>query len=175
MIQKSATEVKGFTLIEALFVIALLSVLLAAVYPHLRMAHTGWQTADRRADIIQNVRVGMDKMVRMLREASSFTSVTSSGDIDGRIVFLDKDSNTKEFKKYNDGSNEMLGYVSGGSTYMLAGPITSLKFTGYEEDGVTEITVAGDIKSVEVEIIVSDEEEEIASQTVTSRIFHRND
>lgn len=175
MTQKSATEVKGFTLIEALFVIALLTILLAAIYPHLRMAHTGWQAADCRADIIQNARVGMDKIVKALREAQSFVSVTASADSDGQIVFLDKDGNTKEFKKYDEGSFGMLGYVSEGNTYKLAGPISSLKFFCYQEDGDTLTTTAGDIKSVEIEMVVIDSQGEIFAQTVTSRIFYRND
>ena len=174
-IQESRTGVKSFTLIEILFVVALVAVLLAVVYPYFRAMNVGWQSVDRRAEVIQNARVGMDKMVCILREATGFTSVTAAGDADGRIVFLDKDGDTKEFKKYNDGVNDMLGYVRGGSTSELAGPIASLKFTGYESDGVTTTVVAANIRSVEMELIVSDSEGEVSDQTITSRASYRND
>ena len=56
----------GFTLTEILFVVILIAVLMAAIYPYLRVTHRGWQTVDRRQEIIQNARVGLDKMTRML-------------------------------------------------------------------------------------------------------------
>lgn len=165
----------GFTLAEMLFTVLLIAILMAVIYPYLRASQRGWQTVDRRAEVIQNTRVGMDKMLKILREATAFTSVTAASNPSGQIVFLDKDGNTKEFKKYNDGTNEMLGYVSGGSTYSLAGPITSLKFTCYEQDGDTTTTTTDDIKSVEIELIVSDSEGEVPSQTIVSRASYRND
>ncbi|MFH0731528.1 MAG: lamin tail domain-containing protein [Candidatus Omnitrophota bacterium] len=167
--------VTGFTLTEVLFVVLLIALLIAVVYPYLRATHTGWKTLDRRQEVIQNARVGMDKMNRLLREATGFTSVTGASDNNGRIVFLDKDSNTVEFKKYNDGTNDMLGYVTGANTYSLAGPIEALTFTCYKEDGVTTTTTASDIKSVEVKMVVADSESEVPSQTFISRIFYRKD
>lgn len=166
---------KSFTLIEVLFVSGLIAVVIAAVYPHFRVANMSWQAADRRMEVIQNARVGMDKMVTALRGARSFTSVTAPGVADGRIVFLDKNGNTVEFLKYNDGSHDMLGYVSGGNTSTLAGPITSLTFTCYKSDGVTTTTVAAEIRSVEIALTVSDAEGAVAAKTMTSRASYRNE
>ena len=175
MILKLPKDRNGFTLPEMLFVVLLIAILMVAVYPYLRATHTGYKTADRRQEVIQNARVGMDKMVKMLREATGFTSVTDATDPDGSIIFLDKDGNSIEFKKYNDGTSDMLGYVSDAVTYALAGPISSLKFTCYEEDGSTTTTMADKIKSVKIELVASDSEGEVGSQTVISRAFCRRD
>ena len=124
---------------------------------------------------MQNARVGMDKMMRLLREARGFTSVTAATEANGSIVFLDKDGNPAEFKKYNQGINDMLGYVSEGRTYALAGPIESLKFTCYEQDGATITTSAADIQSVEIELVVLDSESEAGPETIICRAFSRRD
>ena len=70
---KGNLSLTGFTLIEVLFVIALMAVLLAAMYPFLRAFHISWQDVDRRADIMQNARIGMDKMIDELRWAGGFS------------------------------------------------------------------------------------------------------
>lgn len=172
-------ERAGFTLPEMLFVISLIVILMVAIYPYLRVTHRAWKTTDRRQEVIQNARVGMEKMIRLLREATGFTSVTAATDADGRIIFslLDDDDNTVtvEFKKYNDGTNDMLGYVTGSTTYALAGPIESLKFTCYEEDGTTTTTTAANIKSVKIDLVTSDSEGEVGSQTIICRAFSRKD
>jgi hypothetical protein len=110
-----------------------------------------------------------------LKQAGAFVSVTAAEDASGRIVFMDKDNNTFEFLKYSDGGVEMLGYVRDSVTYPLAGPITSLKFTGYKADGVTVTVTPGEMRNLEIEIVVADPEGQISPQTLSSRIFVRTD
>ncbi|MCP4650841.1 MAG: prepilin-type N-terminal cleavage/methylation domain-containing protein [PVC group bacterium] len=175
LILKLPKDRKGFTITEVVFVIALIAILTVAILPYIRVTQKAWKTMDRRQEVIQNSRIGMDKMTRILREMTGLTSVTAATDTSGRIVFLDKDGNATEFKKYNVGSEAMLGYVTGGKTYALCGPITSLKFTCYAEDGATATTTVSDIKSVSVELIISDSEGEVATQTMISQAFVRKD
>lgn len=166
----------GFTLIEVLFVVAIIAITMTAIYPYIGRAHTSWQMIDRRSEVIQNARIGMDKMIRVLREATGFTSVTKSNSTNGKLVFLDKVGDTKQFKKYSSGGGDsMLGYVEDGITSALAGPITALTFICYEEDGVTETSIGDDIRSIEIVLVCADGEEVISDQTVTSRVFYRND
>jgi len=172
--QRSLIKAKSFTLIEILFVVALVALIMAAVYPYIRSSHIGWQSVDRRSEVIQNARIGMNKMITALRESTGFVSVTSMISANGQIVFLDKTGAQLEFKKYDDGTHDMLGYVVGATTYPLAGPITSLKFTCYEENGTTTTTTVNNIKSVEIELICSDQEGVVDDQVVTSRVFYRN-
>jgi prepilin-type N-terminal cleavage/methylation domain-containing protein len=165
---------KGVTLTELMIVVAVIGVLMVAIQPYFYTLRRAWDYSDRRSDILQNARIGMDMMIRELREAKSFTSVTAAAEINGRIVFIDQDDNSIEFKRYNDGTNNMLGHVTGGNTSALAGPIDSLKFTCYEGDGLTATTNADDIRRVDFELVVADAQGKLDSETLSSKIFIRN-
>lgn len=165
---------KGLTLTELMIVVAIIGVIMVAIQPYFYTLRTSWDLSDRRSDIWQNARIGMDLMLRELRQAKTFSSVTASTEADGRIVFTDQDSNTKEFKRYNDGADDMLGYVSGGDTNSLAGPIDSLKFACYEDDGAALTTDADDIRRVDIELVVADPKGKLSSETLTSKVFIRN-
>ena len=160
MMPRSQTEVKGFTLIEALFVIALMAILLVAIYPYLRISHTSWQSADRRSEVIQNARVGMDKMVRELRQAGSFISIQES------VVTLTDVDNSPVTYRLNAGNLER-------NNAILAGPVESLAFTYYDAAG-TETETAADVKSVDISMTVSDAEGEVESLSFASMIFVRS-
>jgi len=164
---------KGVTLTELMIVVALIGILFVAVQPYFFTLRTTWHQADGRSDILQNGRIGLDKMVKELRQATGLTSVTVSTEAAGQIVFIDKDDNQVGFKRYNDGVNNMLGFVQGEVTSPLAGPIDSLKFTCYEVDGVTVTTDVADIRSMDIELVVADPRGEISSQTLSSRAFIR--
>lgn len=166
---------KGVTLTELMIVVALIGILFVAVQPYFYTLRKTWHQADGRSDILQNARIGLDKMVRELRQATGFSSVTASTEAAGHIAFLDKDSNSVEFKRYNDGTSNMLGFVQGGVTSSLAGPVDSLKFTCYEDDAATVTTTAGAIKIVDIELVVADPRGEIDSQTLSSRALIRSE
>lgn len=164
---------RGVTLIELMIAVALIGILFAAIQPYFYTIRRAWHQSDGRSDILQNGRIGLDKMVTELRQAIGFASVTNAADPSGRIVFTDKEVNTVEFLRYSDGSHNMLGYVRGGVISPLAGPINSLKFTCYKEDGITLTTNAGDIKSIDIELVVADHRGEISPMTCSSRVFVR--
>ena len=158
------TDTHGFTVIEILFVVALVAVLLAAIYPYLRSFHTSWQDADRRSDIIQNARIGMDKMVRELRWAGSFSAIQKT-----LVTFTDVDDNPAITYRLNSGNLER-------NTVVLAGPIPTdgLTFTYYDATGV-ETSTASEVKSVEISMTVSDPESKISDTiTLASAAFIRS-
>lgn len=152
---------RGFTIIEVLFVVALAAVLLAAIYPYLRTFHTSWQSADRRAEIIQNARVGMDKIVRELRQAGSFTAIQGS-----LVTFSDVDSNSITYR-LNAGNLERNGAI-------LAGPADNLTFTYYDQDG-GETAAAGDVKSVKIAMTLSDAEGAVDPLSFVSMALMRSE
>jgi len=151
---------KGFTVIEVLFVVVLIAVLLAVTYPYLRAFHNGWQSADRRSEIMQNARVGLDKMARELRKASSFTSIQSS-----LVGFADVDGSSITYR-LNSGNLERNNAV-------LAGPLDSLSFTYYDSSGVVTAD-AGDVKSVKIAMTVSESESAVSPLSFTSTVFIRS-
>lgn len=157
---KSGLSLTGFTLTEVLFVVVLIAILLAAIYPYLRATHTSWQSADRRSEVIQNARIGMDKIVRELRQAGSFTSIQSS-----LVAFADVDNNSITYR-LNAGNLER-------NSAALAGPLDSLTFTYYDASG-SETATASDVKSVEISITVSDSESLVDPISLASLAFVRS-
>ena len=151
---------QGFTIIEVLFVVALVAVLLAVIYPYLRSFHTSWQSVDRRSEVIQNARIGMDKMVREFRQAGSFVSIQNSV-----ITFSNVDNNSISYR-LNAGNLER-------NSAILAGPVDSLTFTYYDASGA-ETAAASEVKSVKISMTVSDSEGAVAPLSFVSMAFMRS-
>lgn len=151
---------RGFTIIEVLFVVGLVAVLLAVIYPYLGAFHTSWQSVDRRSEVIQNARIGMDKMVRELRQAGSFSSVTKTS-----VTFEDVDENAISYS-LTAGSLER-------NSAILASPVNSLIFTYYDESGKKTLQEEN-VKSVEISMTVSDSEGEVNPISLVSMAFIRS-
>ncbi|MFH1798122.1 MAG: prepilin-type N-terminal cleavage/methylation domain-containing protein [Candidatus Omnitrophota bacterium] len=154
---------KGFTLIEVLFVTALIAVLLAATYPYLRVFHTSWQSADKRTELIQNARMGMDKMVKELRRVGNFVSIQPS-----IITFIDVDNNVITYQ-LNEGNLERNSAVLA----VLAESVDAVSFTYYDAFGI-ETATSGDVKSVKISITVSDPEGVVSPLSFMSMAFKRS-
>lgn len=72
-------EDKGYTLVEALFTIVILSLVLTAMAPFVHTVYTAWNFGDRKTELQQNARVGMEMMLRFLKEAKRITGIPGSG------------------------------------------------------------------------------------------------
>jgi Tfp pilus assembly protein FimT len=164
---------RGVTLHEMVLVVTLMALLMVALAPYFYTMRTSYSHSDRSTELMQMSRVAMNKMLKEIRQAKRLLSVTAASDPNGRLVFTDFDNNTIEFKKYNDGSREMLGYVVNGVTSPLAGPITSLKFDAKGVDAATSTQVASLIKSVNIELVLHDAEGKVSDYTVSEIIFFR--
>ncbi len=158
----------GFTIVELLIVVAVMALLTAALSPLFRTSYQAWRLGDRRAEVIQNARIGMDKMSWELKQIKMVSDVSSPTNPQGYITFLDYEENLKEFR-YEVG---YLAYVSG-TVATLAGPIESLYFSCYEADGGTLTTSPANISIIVAQMVTSDEEGEVDSLTTTDRIYLR--
>lgn len=67
----------GFTLVEMLVSISILSVMMAGMFSFLWGASTHWGTAQDAAEVTENARLGLNRMTRELKQASSITSASS--------------------------------------------------------------------------------------------------
>ncbi|HDZ61943.1 MAG TPA: prepilin-type N-terminal cleavage/methylation domain-containing protein, partial [Nitrospirae bacterium] len=167
---------RGLTLIEVLFVIMIMAVLMIPLASQFRGVRVAWDTGNKRSDLFQNARIGFDKMLRELKAAKQIISVTTAGDIVGRIEFIDKDDNTAIFERFLNGGKYWLGYTTDGSSPnavgdILAGPINTMKFTSYEEDSITATTKRRAIKSVAIEMEVASDEGGINPETFAGRVI----
>jgi hypothetical protein len=168
--------IKGLTLIEVIFVILIVAILMIPLASQFKGVRVVWETGNKRADLFQNTRIGFDKIIRELRAAKQIVSVTASGDDMGRIEFIDKDDNTAIFERFLSGGKYWLGYTTGGASPstegdILAGPINTLKFTCYKDDGITVTTKRRAIMSIGIEMEVASDEGGINPETFASRVI----
>jgi len=154
---------KGFTLIEVLFVIALVAILLAAITPYLRAFHVSWESADKRSEVVQNARVGMGKMLKELREADEFTAIAgrsvSFNDVDGTSIVYAETNN------YLTRNGEILaGMITG---------VNDLEFGYYDTTG-KKTSQTEDVKAVGVSMTVSDPDDAVSPIVLTSMVYVRS-
>jgi type II secretory pathway pseudopilin PulG len=119
----------GFTLVDVLVSIAILSLIIAGVFGVLNMGNTTYNTDLSLLDLQQNARQGMDWMVRELRESSS-------GDIN--IVPIDADDDQITFNTPNETGiqyyrdmteRQIIREYPAGTTRIIANDINSLNFS----------------------------------------------
>lgn len=62
---------RGFTLVEMLVSISILSVIMAGMFSFLWGASSHWQTGRDAAEVVDNARLGLNRMTRELKQASA--------------------------------------------------------------------------------------------------------
>jgi len=151
----------GFTTLEIILVVALLSLLIAAVAPFFRTTIAGWELKDRQLEVLQTQRVGMDKMIRDLKSAVEFETANPT-----EVEFKDADENTIEYKL--DGS------VLERDGKSLVESVDRLSFTYYDIEG-NVTTNADDVYSLKIAMTVSDTEDKVSPSILTSWVVMRKD
>ncbi|MFH1776091.1 MAG: type II secretion system protein [Candidatus Omnitrophota bacterium] len=151
---------KAFTIIEVLFVVAVIALLLGAISPFLGAFHNSWQKVDRRNEVLQNARVGMDKMLRDIRQAESFDTINNN-----RLIFTDVDGNSIEYRKH-------AGSLKRNSVIMIE-DISDLTFTYYDANG-DETNDEDEVRTVNISLTVDDAESVVGSLTVAATAFMRS-
>lgn len=116
---------KGFTLVETLISALLMSFILLGVYGVLQTGNTITTNDNALADVQQQARNAMDRIVREVREASTqtITNVDASSD---RISF--NTPNETGIQYYRSGTSLVREYPSG-TTRNVATNIAYLRFT----------------------------------------------
>ena len=165
----------GVTLPELLLVVAIVAVLMAGLAPGLRALHRGWQVNDRRSEVLQNARVGMEEMTRILRQMRQVTSVSGPADTSGYLEFRDRGDTFMRFER-----DSQSGYLKCGppdSLSLLAGPASALTFTCYDTAGdqLPEPVDGSQVRSMAVDLTVTDAEAQANPVTLSSKVFMRKD
>lgn len=120
---------KGFTLMELMVVIGLLSVLIGTAYFFLNHTVMQTQRTYNQTDVEANIRIAADRMTREIRQATTIYLVDNS-----TIEFLLP--NGKEIKYYYDSrTNEIRRLVDGEGYNPITDQIKSVKFARMETDG----------------------------------------
>lgn len=103
-------RVQGFTLLEVLVAMTLMSVILVLLYGGMRMGARSWEASTQRAEIMSDLRLVQDFIRRQLRQS---TTVFFNDPDDGRIVaFLGEEDQLRLV-------TPMLAYLGFGGLYWV--------------------------------------------------------
>lgn len=167
---------RGFTLLEVLLSTAIISIIIVAVTPLITSAYKALSPTAQRGEMFQTGREAMDKMLREIRQARGFGTISGSGvPVGGYVNFTNKNGQTSSFKRYYDATlgGYALSYSTGAGDVPIAYPVQSFMAVGYQRDSTTETTNPSEISSVKFTLSVSDESGNLNPVTFTSFVYLR--
>jgi prepilin-type N-terminal cleavage/methylation domain-containing protein len=142
----------GFTLIEILVGIAILGVLLSAIYSLFINANKSQISQELEVEMQQNARSSLDFIVREIKNMNSLncientsTTCATTGD---KIQFTSmNDANTRIFSW--DSSDNILRFSQTGDRQPLADNITAISFTGFDSNN-NSTTTLGSVQRISI-------------------------
>lgn len=120
---------QGFTVVEAVVAALMMVTVFFAILTVYGHGLSTWCSGERRADVQDSLRIGMDRLTRELRQAKELDSTTDSS----KLVFIDADGETVEYSVYN---GSQLARTVNGEVYFVANNVTGLSLT-YKPYGLT--------------------------------------
>jgi len=90
----------GFTLVEMMVALALLSVVFTAVNSFFLSSVTAWHRSQDKAEVEENLRIGMNRLSRELRQAESIVSYDNTSQPRGRLTFQAERNNALKTISY---------------------------------------------------------------------------
>lgn len=144
---------KGFSLLEVVLVIALIGILLTAMLPYFSTLNTSWLLFESESEVMQNSRVAIEYFEREFTQAYKINSITDSTNNLGSITFEKSDGTLVTLLTDNTGSEMVFSLEDSGTRHEIAGPISELKFVGYDANGATT-NIPALIKSVELSFLL---------------------
>jgi Tfp pilus assembly protein FimT len=123
----------AFTLYELIMVIVLVSIIFAVTAPLMLEIGRSWQLAQNRNELSESSKVGMNRMVREIRQILNATSVITANST--TFKFTDINSN---IITYNVSGGHLMR-ILGATSNQLADNVTALLFTYYD---TTEAVIA---------------------------------
>jgi len=181
---------RGFTMVELLIVVSIMSLIVAAVVIPLKSSIGVWESGDRYAEVMQNALIGMDKITRELKHAKKIIKVSPStiapNDftpyIQGYIKFTDRLDQIKKFALDEEGyivygtANPGPNDDSSDNLRTLSGPVNGLRFTCFQNDGSVPTTSPNKVAVIRVDIYDTyDSEGKVPPIPLTSKIRVRLD
>lgn len=101
------TNKSGMSLIELLCTVTILALVLYPIYEFLRQGALSWETGENKTEVIQNARIGLDKMCDEIKHAREFYLISNS-----QIRFWYQDINDNKIAD----SDEILSYIWNGTS-----------------------------------------------------------
>ncbi|HXL53437.1 MAG TPA: prepilin-type N-terminal cleavage/methylation domain-containing protein [Gemmatimonadales bacterium] len=176
---------RGFTLAELLTAMAVLGLLLAGLFLTLQQGQSAYLYGAGRAEVQQNARVALERMLRELRDGSS---VATAGANDVKFTFLDDTSTlvTVEYSLSGASAPYLLQRnqtvpALAGQPDTLVGGVSNFTVTYYDFNNVAT-TTAANAYAVNISITTQSQDTTLASYspanrraTVAGRVRLRNE
>ncbi len=77
-VKKIRLSKSAMSLIELVSTMAILALILYPIYEFLRLSALSWETGENKTEVIQNARIGLDKMCDEIKHAREFYTITSN-------------------------------------------------------------------------------------------------
>lgn len=160
---------RGFTLVELMLSVLLLSILFLAVWGLFGQGFIFWKQGEHRVDMYDSLRISLDRMGRELRYTSG---VTTSCDSD-ELYFVNAEGITVSY--YCDDSYNLCRKEFGLSGQPLANDIQSVSFAYYNSAGsvVNVSTQAAVVRQVKVTITAAKPGSKVGPVVLTQKISLR--
>ncbi len=166
---------RGYTLAELLTAMAVMGLLLAGLLLTLQEGQNVYQYGAGRAEVQQNARVALDRMLRELRAATTITTSTAT---DVKFTYFD-DTGTNVTVEYN-----LSGVPAAGSPVnlrrnqtgaanqpaVLIGGVSGLTITYYDINNAVT-TTAANVRSVDIRLTTVPEDTTIAAPNVRTAVL----
>ncbi len=156
---------KGITLIELIIVIVLLSILVGFVSWVFVVGLRSWSSGKDRADIRQSSNLALERMVRELSQASSFT-IAQAGQV--KFVADLDDDGTDETVTFSVSNSELISDIDGTATVLapdvqafgllyrdLNNVIMTFPISGGDRDNIRVIIISLTLNKVDETINLS--------------------
>ncbi|HKB25461.1 MAG TPA: prepilin-type N-terminal cleavage/methylation domain-containing protein [Methylomirabilota bacterium] len=171
---------RGYTLAELLTAMAVLGLLLAGLLLTLQEGQTAYQYSAGRAEVQQNARVALDRMLRELRTATTIITSTST---DVKFTYCDGtnpattpcDSTmliTVEYSLSGASAPYLLQRNQTGAANQpdtLIGGVSALTITYYDINNVVT-TTAANVRSIDIQLTTRPEDTTIAAPNIRTAV-----
>ncbi|MCD4830861.1 MAG: prepilin-type N-terminal cleavage/methylation domain-containing protein [Anaerohalosphaeraceae bacterium] len=149
MRNKSLQFEKGFTLVEIIIAMAIISVIFAVMIPQITAMRNSWAGNEASAEMLQNGRVLVEHIQRNLSAAKNIRLVSASSVTNGYIEFTNN-AGTTTYRYQVNANYVEFGPV--GSEAQLAGPVDKFQITCYSiNPTLTATTDVNEIRFIQFE------------------------
>lgn len=165
---------KGYTLAELMVAMAVLGLLLAGIFLTLQEGQSAYQYGAGRAEVQQNARVALDRMLRELRTASTIITATAT---DLKFTYLDGTS-TLITVEYTLSGNPTAGHPvqlqrnqagAANQPAVVIGGVSGLTMTYYDLNNAVT-TTAANVRSVDVQLTTVPENTSLAPPNIRTAV-----
>ncbi len=177
----SLNNERGYTLAELLTAMAVMGLLLAGLLLTLQEGQTAYQYGAGRAEVQQNGRVALERMLRELRAASAISTSNASA---VTLTYLDETSTSITVAYSLSGAStpfllQRNQTGAAGQPETLIGGVNSLVITYFDINGATTTTPAN-VRSIDIRLTTRSEDAtlgapQIRSAMVAGRVRVRNE